>query len=121
VVKLHESNIERDTKICSFHDVELRLPFASYQIAKFALNLPIELKIERRADTLRKLVLRKAAVNMGLPPSIVEKPKKAVQYATGLNDALKKLAKKQDRTVKDYVNMLFVAQYGTKRKKRDGT
>jgi len=56
VVKLHESNIERDVKICGFHDVELRLPFASYQIAKFALNLPIELKIERSADTLRKLV-----------------------------------------------------------------
>jgi asparagine synthase (glutamine-hydrolysing) len=121
VVRLHESNIERDVKICSFHDVELRLPFASYQIAKFAVNLPIELKIERSADTLRKLVLRKVAVDMGLPPSIVEKPKKAVQYATGINGALKKLAKEQDRTVKDYVNMLFLAQYGTKRKKRDGT
>jgi asparagine synthase (glutamine-hydrolysing) len=120
-IKLHESNIERDVKICSFHDVELRLPFASYQIAKFAVNLPIELKIERSADTLRKLVLRKVAVDMGLPSSIAEKPKKAVQYATGINDALKKLAKKQDRTVKDYVNMLFLAQYGTKRKRRDGT
>jgi asparagine synthase (glutamine-hydrolysing) len=120
VVKLHESNIERDVKICGFHDVELRLPFASYQIAKFALNLPIELKIERSADTLRKLVLRKVAVDMGLPSSIVEKPKKAVQYTTGINDALKKLAKKQGRTVKDYVNMLFLAQYGAKRKRRDG-
>jgi len=66
-------------------------------------------------------VLRKVAVDMGLPSSIAEKPKKAVQYATGINDALKKLAKKQDRTVKDYVNMLFLAQYGTKRKRRDGT
>jgi asparagine synthase (glutamine-hydrolysing) len=121
VVKLHESNIERDVKICSFHDVELRLPFASYQIAKFAVNLPIELKIERSADTLRKLVLRKVAVDMGLPSSIAEKPKKAVQYATGINAALKKLAMEQDRTVKDYVNMLFLAQYGTKQKRRDGT
>jgi asparagine synthase (glutamine-hydrolysing) len=121
VVKLHESNIERDVKICSFHDVELRLPFASYQIVKFTVNLPIELKIERSADRLRKLVLRKVAVDMGLPSSIVEKPKKAVQYATGINAALKKLAKEQDRTVKDYVNMLFLAQYGTKQKKRDRT
>jgi asparagine synthase (glutamine-hydrolysing) len=120
VVKLHESNIERDVKICSFHNVELRLPFASYQIAKFALNLPIELKIEKSADTLRKLVLRKVAVDIGLPSSIVEKPKKAVQYATGISDALKKLAKKQGRTVKDYVNMLFLAQYRTKRKMCDG-
>jgi asparagine synthase (glutamine-hydrolysing) len=107
VVKLHESNIERDVKICSFHDVELRLPFASYQIAQFALNLPVELKIERSADTLRKLVLRKVAADMGLPSSIVENPKKAVQYATGINGALKKIAKKQGRTVKDYLNMLL--------------
>jgi asparagine synthase (glutamine-hydrolysing) len=97
-------------KICGFHDVELRLPFASYQIAKFALNLPIELKIEKSADTLRKLVLRKVAVDMGLPSSIVEKPKKAVQYATGINGALKKLAKKQKITVAEYVNKLFLRQ-----------
>jgi asparagine synthase (glutamine-hydrolysing) len=121
VVKLHESNIERDVKICGFHDVELRLPFASYQIAKFALNLPVELKIERKADSLRKLVLRKVALDMGLPSSIVEKPKKAVQYATGINDALKKLSKKKGRTMKDYVNTLFLAQYGTKRKRRNET
>jgi len=110
VFKLHESNIERDVKICSFHDVELSLPFASYQIAEFAVNLPIELKIERSADTLRKLVLRKAAVDMGLPLSIVEKHKKAVQYATGINDALKRIAKKQKATVAEYVNKLFLSQ-----------
>jgi len=114
VVTLHESNIERDVKICSFHDVELRLPFASYQIAEFAVNLPIELKIERSADTLRKLVLRKVAVDMGLPSSIVEKPKKAVQYATGINDALKKIAKKQKITIAEYVNKLFLSQMAEK-------
>jgi asparagine synthase (glutamine-hydrolysing) len=107
VVNIHESNIERDVKICNFHDVELRLPFASYEIAKFALSLPIELKIEKKVDSLRKLVLRKVARNMGLPASIAEKPKKAVQYSTGINDALKKLAKKQKVTLKAYVNNLF--------------
>jgi asparagine synthase (glutamine-hydrolysing) len=109
-VKLHESNIERDMKICSFHDVELRLPFASYAIAHFALSLPVGLKIEKKAGSLRKLVLRKAAENMGLPASIVEKPKRAVQYSTGINDALKKMAKKQKRTTKEYVNKLFLRQ-----------
>jgi asparagine synthase (glutamine-hydrolysing) len=112
VTKLHESNIERDEKICSFHNVELRLPFASYQIAKFAINLPVELKIEKKADSLRKLVLRKVAENIGLPTSIANKPKKAVQYATGINDALKKMAKKQKTTVNEYVNQLFLNQFG---------
>jgi asparagine synthase (glutamine-hydrolysing) len=110
VVRLPESNLERDVKICSFHDVELRLPFGSYQLAEFALALPLELKIERRADTLRKLVLRKVAENMGLPASITEKPKKAVQYSTGVNNALKKIAKQQKATVAEHVNKLFLSQ-----------
>jgi asparagine synthase (glutamine-hydrolysing) len=110
VVRIHESNLERDVKICRFHDVELRLPFASYQVAEFAVALPTELKIERDAGSLRKLVLRKVAENMGLPASITEKPKKAVQYATGINRALKKLAKQQKTTVAEYVNRLFLSQ-----------
>jgi len=115
VVRLYESNIERDVKICNFHDVELRLPFAAYQIAEFAVTLPTELKIERKADSLRKLVLRKVAENMGLPSSIAEKPKKAVQYATGINHAIKKLARKQKTTVTKYVNKLFLSQNDTQR------
>ncbi len=62
VIRIHESNLERDLKITSFHDVELRVPFGSYDLAEFALSLPVELKIENKADTLRKLVLRKAGV-----------------------------------------------------------
>ena len=58
VVRIHESNLERDLKITGFHDVELRLPFASFELAEFALSLPIECKIEQKPDTLRKLVLR---------------------------------------------------------------
>jgi asparagine synthetase B (glutamine-hydrolysing) len=70
----------------------------------------VELKIERKAGSLRKLVLRKVAENMGLPASITKKPKKAVQYATGVNSALKKIAKKQKTTVAEYVSKLFLSQ-----------
>ncbi len=108
VAVIHERNIERDEKICSFHDVELRLPFASYQIAEFAMCLPTELKIEKKQDSLRKLVLRKTAENMGLSKGITAKPKKAVQYSTGISSALKKLAKKQNLTLAEYVNRLFL-------------
>ncbi len=108
VAVIHESNIERDEKICGFHDVELRLPFASVQIAEFAMSLPTELKFEGKADSLRKLVLRKTAENLGLSKSIAEKPKKAVQYSTGISNALKKLAKKQNQTLAEYINQLFL-------------
>jgi asparagine synthase (glutamine-hydrolysing) len=106
VVCIHESNLERDLKITSFHDVELRVPFGSFDLAEFALSLPLECKMEQKTDTLRKLVLRKMAQNAGVPASIADKPKKAVQYSTGINDAVKRIAKRQDKTVSEYVNDL---------------
>ncbi len=67
VVNIHASNLERDLKITGYHDVELRMPFASFDVAEFAVGLPIECKMEPKADTLRKLVLRKVALNVGMP------------------------------------------------------
>ena len=107
VLHIHESNLERDIKITAFHDVELRLPFGTYDLADYALSLPLDCKIEPKADTPRKLVLRKMAQNIGMPSSITEKPKKAVQYSTGINDAVKRIAKKKGKTVNEYVRELF--------------
>jgi len=107
VVNIHLSNLERDLKITGYHDVELRLPFAMFDIAEFALSLPIECKIEPKPDTLRKLVLRKIASDAGMPTSVVDKPKKAVQYSTGINDAVKRVAKKHGKTVNDFVAELL--------------
>ncbi|HYA77482.1 MAG TPA: asparagine synthetase B [Verrucomicrobiae bacterium] len=107
VVKIHESNLERDLKITVFHDVELRLPFASFELAEFAVSLPIECKMEQKSDTLRKLVLRKVALNAGMPSVLVDKPKKAVQYSTGINNAIKRIAKKQGKEVNEYITELL--------------
>jgi len=108
VVKIHENNLERDLKICGFYDLELRLPFASFELVEFALGLPIELKIENKIDTLRKLVLRKVALNAGISGWIADKPKKAVQYSTGINDAIKRIAKKHERSVNEYIKEVFL-------------
>jgi asparagine synthase (glutamine-hydrolysing) len=113
VVGIHESNLERDVKITGFHDVELRCPFASYAMAEFAMGLPVECKIEAKPDTLRKLVLRKVAQNVGVPTVISDKPKKAVQYSTGISDAMKRIAKKEDKTVGEYIGELFHRAKGT--------
>ena len=107
VLRIHESNLERDLKITSFHDVELRVPFGSFDLAEFALGLPVELKIENKTGTLRKLVLRKVAFNLGLPNLMIEKPKKAVQYSTGINKAIQRIAKDHQKTVNQYIIELF--------------
>jgi len=107
IVKMHENNFERDSKICNFHNTELRLPFATYQLAKFAATLPLPLKIEPPNDLLRKTVLRKVAEDIGLPRFIVNKPKRAIQYATGINKVIKKLAKKKGYSTKEYLQEMF--------------
>ena len=84
------------------------MPFASFELVEFALGLPIELKIENKIDTLRKLVLRKVALNAGISGWIADKPKKAVQYSTGINDAIKRIAKKHERSVNEYIKEVFL-------------
>ena len=107
ISNLHKTNFERDFKICSFHGVELRLPFASYQLTEFANDLPVELKIERSEQTLRKLVLRQVAKNLGLPELIVRKTKKALQYSTGTNRLLKRIARQKGLSVNHYLENVF--------------
>ncbi|MDR0318620.1 MAG: asparagine synthetase B [Nitrososphaerota archaeon] len=107
VRNIHENNLERDKKICLSLDVELRLPFISFDLVEFALGLSVDLKFEQKQDSLRKLILRKVALNMGLPESIVDKPKKAVQYSTGINNAIKRIAQKNGQTVNEYISYLF--------------
>jgi asparagine synthase (glutamine-hydrolysing) len=107
IAEMHENNFERDNKICNFHNVELRLPFATYQLAEFATKLPLQLKIESPKDMLRKTVLRKVAEDVGLPRFIVKKPKRAIQYATGVNKVIKKLAKKERYSTREYLQKVF--------------
>ena len=107
IVKMYENNFERDSKICNFHNVELRLPFAMYQLAKFAASLPLKLKIESPNAALRKTVLRKVAEDIGLPRFIVKKPKRAIQYATGVNKVIKRLAKKKGYSTREYLQKMF--------------
>jgi len=107
----YETNFQRDTAVCAFHKVELRLPFIDRQVVRFALSLTLDLKITSPEDNLRKHVLRRVAQNLTLPTFISEKTKKAVQYTTGVDKALRKLAQRKGLTQKDYVKQVFEEIY----------
>jgi len=107
----YEKNFQRDNQACSFHKVELRLPFVDRDVVRFSLSLPPSLKIESSEDHLRKRVLRRVAQNLGMPLFIVNKTKKAVQYATGVNKAIKRLARKEGLTSREYVEKVFRRVY----------
>ncbi|MBC7130116.1 asparagine synthetase B [Candidatus Bathyarchaeota archaeon] len=105
-LNMHEANFERDYKLCSQQGVELRMPFADYELALFALRLPTELKISSTQEN-RKILLRKTAEKLGLPAQIANKPKKAIQYATGVSKVLRKLAKKNRQPLRIYLQKVF--------------
>ncbi|MEM2337953.1 MAG: asparagine synthetase B [Candidatus Bathyarchaeia archaeon] len=112
ILKMYENNFERDFKVCNYHNIELRLPFASYPLVELAMGLPLNLKIVSKSDMLRKFVLRKTAEKLGLPKQIICKPKKAIQYATGVDKTLKKLAKKHSLSLKRYLVKIFKESFG---------
>ncbi len=107
VISSYETNFQRDQHVCVFHKVELRLPFIDREVVNFALSLPLKMKIESVEDSLRKRVLRKVAENLKIPDSVANRPKKAVQYATGVDKALRKLAKSEGLTVGGYLKQRF--------------
>jgi len=107
VVASHETNFQRDYPVCAFHGVELRLPFTDLELMGFSLGLPVNLKMESAEDGLRKRVLRRVAQLLAMPELIVNRPKKAVQYATGVEKALRRLAKGKGFTPQEYVRAVF--------------
>jgi asparagine synthase (glutamine-hydrolysing) len=116
IINMHENNLSRDIKLCNYNGINLLCPFLSIKLIEFAIKLPLELKLEKKVSSLRKLVLRQVALNLGLPSSIVEKSKKAIQYSTGVNTILKKVARNHKQTLSQYIKSKFMEQ---KYKKND--
>lgn len=96
-------NYERDWKTCADVGVELRLPFADSPLTDWGLSLPLEYKLSPIPEGPRKRVLRALANKLGLPPLVVDRPKKAAQYSSGTAKAIKRIAKKMDQTPKIYL------------------
>jgi asparagine synthase (glutamine-hydrolysing) len=109
----YDTNFQRDEPLCSFHKIELRLPFADTNVVRYALSLPVTMKIQSADDLLRKTVLRKLAKSLGVPAFIADRPKKAIQYETGVNKALRNLARGKGLTLHEYIEQVFNAVYPT--------
>lgn len=96
-------NYERDDQATAPFGVELRTPFADLDVIEFSLSIPSEFKVRPGNDTTRKWVLRSAAKIVGLPEDMVWRRKKAIQHGTGVENAIRKLAKEQGLTAEAYL------------------
>ena len=74
----------RDVAACG-RWVEPRFPFEAREVVEFAANIPVAFKIR---DGVRKAVLRRAALLLGVPEGIAGAPKKAAQYSSGVQKLL---------------------------------
>jgi asparagine synthase (glutamine-hydrolysing) len=96
VIAASAKDFDPGDKLAVAAGLELCCPFAYLPLVKYALKLPASLRV-KLADgkVTRKYVLRRLAAHLSLPESVVDRPKKAVQYSSGVQKVLLKEARRQ--------------------------
>jgi asparagine synthase (glutamine-hydrolysing) len=103
VIEASQVNYERDEQATAPFGVELRTPFADLDVIRFSLVIPSEYKVKAGNDVTRKWILRSVAEGMGLPEDIVWRRKKGIQHGTGVENAIRELAKSRNLSVESYL------------------
>jgi asparagine synthase (glutamine-hydrolysing) len=85
-------------KITKEFGVLTKQPFLSQKFINFAKGIPIEQKITGTDDFMRKHILRKLALSLGVPRESAMKPKKALQYGSLIHKNFK-VVNKNNRIV----------------------
>lgn len=105
-------NLERDDMVTMANSVELRVPFLDKEVIRTGLAISPELKVLKRDGLyIRKYILRRAADGL-LPSELLWKEKKAIQYGTGVQKVLDKLArdagfsKKEGNHIEKYLKQI---------------
>jgi asparagine synthase (glutamine-hydrolysing) len=74
--------------------IQVQQPFLSPKFIHFAKTIHIDEKIKGPDDMIRKHILRKAALALGVPEESAMKPKKALQYGSSIHKYFKKIDRK---------------------------
>ncbi len=96
VVSASVKDFDQGDKLAVAAGLELCCPFGYLPLVQYALRLPASLRV-KLADgkVTRKYVLRRLAARLNMPDSVVDRPKKAVQYSSGVQKVLLKEAKRR--------------------------
>jgi asparagine synthase (glutamine-hydrolysing) len=104
VLSASANDFDPGDKLAISHHLNLRCPFAYLPLVDYALRLPMSLKLRTVAGkVVRKYILRRVAADWNLPSNVVERPKKAVQYSTGVQKILLKEAKRRRLTLTGFL------------------
>jgi asparagine synthase (glutamine-hydrolysing) len=95
VIELMNSKLENElnmmkavNNVCSEFAVLIIQPFLSNNFIKYAKTLPISDKIMDENDLFRKHIIRRLALQIGVPEISANKRKKALQYGSQIHKAL---------------------------------
>ena len=88
-------NVQRDKGIVWANRLDLVLPFLDLDVVRLAASFPPQLKVGGVTDGLRKHVLRATARLVGLSAAVAERPKKALQYGSGAQKAIRRIARRR--------------------------
>ncbi|MEM3690750.1 MAG: asparagine synthetase B, partial [Candidatus Micrarchaeia archaeon] len=81
---LHSKDLENNWYVASMNQCQLRYPFLDTEVIRVATSIKPEFNLKGG----KKVVLREISKEMGLPPEISGRPKKAVQYGSGIHKTL---------------------------------
>ena len=79
--------LERDRQITQYYNKKVRYPYLAVPVIERVLDIPVSSLF----IPSRKAFLRKIADILSLPEEIVSRPKKALQYGSGIHKVIKKL------------------------------
>jgi asparagine synthase (glutamine-hydrolysing) len=95
VLELMDSKLENElnmmraiNEICSEFGVKIVQPLLSDDFIKYAKSVPISDKIRDESDLQRKHIIRKLALQIGVPEISANKRKKALQYGSLIHKTL---------------------------------
>lgn len=101
LINMRERDLIRDTMIGKEFNKKILTPFLDSEVIVTAMGIPGEEKIKQ---DFKKYVLRKAAIELGLPEEFAWRKKKAAQYGSRFDKAISKLAKNAGfQLKKDYL------------------
>lgn len=100
VVAASAKDFDPGDKLAVAAGLELCCPFAYLPLVEYAIRLPASLRVNlANGKVIRKYILRRLAARLNLPDSVVDRPKKAVQYSSGVQKVLLKEAKRKGRSL----------------------
>jgi asparagine synthase (glutamine-hydrolysing) len=85
---LYSKDLKNAEFIASVNHCELRYPFLDMKVIELATSIKPELNLSKEGE--KKRVLKAVSREIGLPEHVVERPKKAMQYGSGMHKVLLK-------------------------------